>query len=148
MALNCTAKSYSFCQLRMLSSKVRYTTMNCMLKCLLLSSCALTTEACSWQACICHPNSAAHPECRSLAGLQHPAMASVGFSNPIQETDDCPPRWEWHRPILHPGLGQTIHPSQSTMLCYCQTACCSLFTAQHWPIKDKKNGLFSVSYCF
>lgn len=29
------------------------------------------------------------------------------------------------RPILHPSHGQTIHPSPSTTLCYCQSACYS-----------------------
>ncbi len=30
------------------------------------------------------------------------------------------PCCEWLWPILHPGHGQTIHPSLSTTLCYCQ----------------------------
>ncbi len=84
-----------------------------------------------WCACMCHPTSAAHPERSSRAGLQptqvlqhyttplHNALAMGGCSNLIQD---------WYLPTmlrmaLPPGHGQTIHPSLSTMLCYCQSAC-------------------------
>ncbi len=48
----------------------------------------------------------------------HPALATSGCSNPIQDTGTCLPCCQWFRPILHPGHGLTVHPSPSTMLCY------------------------------
>ncbi len=55
-----------------------------------------------------------------------PVLATGGCWNPIQNSSTCLPCCEWLWPILHPGHGQTIHPSPSTMLCCCQTACYSL----------------------
>ncbi len=82
-------------------------------------------------ACMCHPTSAAHPECSSPAGLQ------PKFSHPIPLLHSM--HWllvavrtlfktccKWFIPFLHPRHGQTINPVLSTMLCYCQTACSSL----------------------
>ncbi len=55
-----------------------------------------------------------------------PVLATGGCLNLIQDTGTCVPQCEWLWQILHSGHGQTLHPSPSTMLCYCQTACYSL----------------------
>ncbi len=93
-----------------------------------------------WCACMYHPTSAAHPECSNPAGFQpiqvlsldtappHPALATGGCWNRIHDTNTCLLCCELARPILHPGHGQTLHLSQSNILCYCQTACYSLTT--------------------
>ncbi len=55
---------------------------------------------------------------------QHPALATDGCSNPIQDTGTWLPCCEWLR-ILHPGPGPWTNYSSHPTLCYCQTACFS-----------------------
>ncbi len=67
-----------------------------------------------------HPTSVTHLECSGPASLHctqvfpfytnppHPALATSGCSNPIQDAGTCLLCREWLRPILHLGHGQTL----------------------------------------
>ena len=55
-----------------------------------------------------------------------PSLVTSGCPHPFQNTSTCVPCCERIGSSLHPGHGQTLHPSASTSLCICQLACCSL----------------------
>ena len=55
-----------------------------------------------------------------------PSLVTSGCPDPLQDISTCVPCCKRIGSSLHPGHGQTSHPSPSTLLCICQSACCSL----------------------
>lgn len=95
---------------------------------------------------MCLPTSAGHPESRGLASLQPTLFLSHCTAPPCPTLPmllECDSSNYYFSTVLEmtqarptSGHGQTIHPSQLTMLCYCQMACYSLsMKGAHLPLR-------------